>query len=197
MDDIADTIETYDRVADEYVDRHGDRDAVAALVDEFCERVDGGRVLDVGCGPGWETAEFASRGFDSVGVDLSPAFLARAAARDGPVGVVRADMRTLPVASDAVDGVWALASLLHVPREDVDDALAEFARVCRPEGSLCCAVKTGDGEYEAATYDDDDRRFTLYEPAAFASRVEAAGFDVEDVTVAEDGDGWVQVYASR
>jgi SAM-dependent methyltransferase len=197
MDDIADTIETYDRVADEYVDRHGDRDVVAGLVDEFCERVDGGRVLDVGCGPGWETAEFASRGFDSVGVDLSPAFLARAAARDGPAGVVRADMRTLPVATDAVDGVWALASLLHLPRVDVDAALAEFARVCRPDGTLFVAVKHGTGDYEGDTYDGDARRFTLYEPAAIESRVADAGFDVDRVSVAEGGDGWVQVDATR
>jgi SAM-dependent methyltransferase len=106
-------------------------------------------------------------------------------------------MRTLPVASDAVDGVWALASLLHVPREDVDDVLAEFARVCRPDATLFVAVKYGTGDYRGDTYDGDARRFTLYEPDAFESRVADAGFDVDRVSVAEGGDGWVQVYATR
>lgn len=200
MDDesLADTVDTYDRHAAEYVDRHGDRSVIADLVDRFCDRVDDGRILDVGCGPGWETETFEGRGYDAVGVDLSRAFLDRARSRHAG-RYLRGDMRRLPVASGRVDGVWAMASLLHLPRSDADAALSEFARVCRPGGTLFCAVKAGDGTVRGDSYDEDRRQFTLYEESELGERVRRAGFTVLDSERdGEEGprdDGWVRVFA--
>src|SRR3954463_4969123 len=59
----------------------GTEQEVDFLVDALALKP-GHRVLDVGCGPGRHALALARRGFDVIGVDLSPEFvaLARAAA---------------------------------------------------------------------------------------------------------------------
>lgn len=199
-----DTIATYQSVADEYRERHDDRSVVADLVDEFLDAVeeatDGepGCVADVGCGPGWESATFAERGHDVVGADLTPAFLraAREQAPDAAFG--RMDMRHLGLVDDAFDGLWACASFLHVPREDAPTTLAEFHRALRSGGVLSLSVKRGDGERRGGTYDEDDRRFTLYRPGQLRELVEDAGFTVDSVDAdgsPADADGWIWLVA--
>ncbi|UPV99584.1 class I SAM-dependent methyltransferase [Halorussus gelatinilyticus] len=191
-----DTIATYQSVADEYEERHRDRSVVRELVEEFLAALDvatdsdAARVADVGCGPGWESAAFADRGHEVVGVDLTPAFLRDAADRAPNASFARMDMRRLGVASDAFDGLWACASFLHVPREDAPATLREFRRVLRPGGVLCLSVARGDGETVGDTYDDDRRRFTLYRADELRELVADAGFEVESVA---DGD-WIQVF---
>ncbi|WP_327051541.1 class I SAM-dependent DNA methyltransferase [Halomicrococcus gelatinilyticus] len=199
-----DTIATYQSVADEYRERHDDRSPVADLVERFLDEVadatdhEPGWVADVGCGPGWESATFAERGHDVLGVDLTPAFL-RAAREEAPTAAfARMDMRSPGIGDDALDGLWACASFLHVPREDAPDALAAFHRTLRPGGVLALSVKRGEGERRGGTYDGDERQFTLYRPAELRGLVEKAGFTVGSVDgdgSPEDADGWIWLIA--
>ena len=192
-----DTIATYQSVADEYRERHGDRSVVEELVEEFLgaleDATDGqrARIADVGCGPGWESATFADRGHDVVGADLTLEFL-RIARNEAPDATfVRMDMRSLGFGTDAFDGLWACASFLHVPREDAPATLREFHRTVRPGGVFYLSVKRGDGEMESDAYEGDNRRFTLYRPAELREMVADAGFEVESVS---DGE-WITLLA--
>ena len=47
--------------------------------------------------------------------------------------VVQADLRDLPVGSGVLDGVWSVASLLHVPDEDTGRVLHEWKRIMKPQ----------------------------------------------------------------
>ena len=206
-DALRDTAETYEAAAEPYERAHRDRSVVAAQVERFVDAVpDGGRgwgadpsgpasrVLDAGCGPGWETAAFADAGLDPVAIDLTAAFATRTAARVPAAGVARADMRVLPVAADRFDGLWACASFLHVPRGDAPGTLSEFARVLRPGGAFAFSVKRGEGRRVGDTYDGDRRQFTLYEPDELRGLLADAGFGVVtlDVGSAEgDPDAWL------
>jgi SAM-dependent methyltransferase len=190
-DDLAETIETYDRVADEYRERHEDRAPIADQVDRFCEGIDGSVVLDVGCGPGWESATFAERGFEVLGVDLTPGLLDIAIEEAADADFARMDMRTLGVVDGAADGIWACASFLHLPRSDATDALAEFRRVLRDGGVLWLSVKRGTGTRPGDTYAEDGREFTLYRAGGLRELVSDAGLTVEFVS---DGE-WIQVLA--
>jgi ubiquinone/menaquinone biosynthesis C-methylase UbiE len=136
-DDLAETIGTYDRIASEYRERHEDRAPIADQVDQFCEAIDGSVVLDVGCGPGWESATFTDRGFEVLGVDLTPGLLDIATEEAPTADFARMDLRTLGVHDETVDGIWACASFLHVPRSDAHGTLGEFRRVLRDGGTLC------------------------------------------------------------
>jgi SAM-dependent methyltransferase len=230
MDDrVRHTVETYERVADDYADRHGDRSVVADIVAEFVTAVDAtapdsttrgveadpadpgsrgveadpadpgsrgveadpadpSRVLDVGCGPGWESAVFAEAGFETVPFDLTRSFLDRARERVPDGEPVRGDMRALPFADDGFDGLWACASLLHVPERDVPATLAEFERVLADGGVALVSLKAAGGPGEgvdASPYEEDRRHFERYDPDRARDLFETAGFEV--VSVATDG----------
>ncbi|PSQ19074.1 class I SAM-dependent methyltransferase [Halobacteriales archaeon QS_8_69_26] len=206
--DLSETVGTYESVAEEYERRHGDRSVVRDQRQLFLDALDpspGGsgerpRVLDAGCGPGWESAAFADRGCSVLAVDVTRAFLAQTRdriEREGvPAEAAGMDMRRLGVRDDALDGVWACASFLHVPREEAPGTLAEFARVLRPGGALLLAVKRGSGVLESSAYDGDSRRFVLYEPDEIRGLVEDAGFEVEFREVGEgEGQEWIVLLA--
>lgn len=193
MDDhIASTVDTYESVAEQYRARNADRAAIEDHIDRFLALLEGTRVLDIGCGPGWETATFTERGYDSIGIDLTPAFLRMAS--DSSISVARMDMRHLGFRDSAVDGCWACASFLHVPRSDSRSTLAEFHRVLRSGGTLALSVKRGEGEQSGAVYENDERRFTLYTVDGLHERLENAGFTGMDAVI-DATDEWIQVIA--
>ncbi|MFC6731750.1 MULTISPECIES: trans-aconitate 2-methyltransferase [unclassified Haladaptatus] len=109
------TISTYDSRVTEYTERNHDRSVIEAEVREFLRHVERktpretARIADVGCGPGFESTTFAAAGHDMVGVDLTPDFLHAARADVPNAEFTRMDMRTLGLASDSLDGLWACA----------------------------------------------------------------------------------------
>jgi SAM-dependent methyltransferase len=94
----------------------------------------GGRVLDVGCGPGTYSAALRARdaSLRVTGVDLSVGMLA--AARGAGVMGVACDAVRLPYGVSTFDAVMANHMLYHVER--IADAVAEFRRVLHPGGVL-------------------------------------------------------------
>lgn len=178
MDEALQTAATYEANADAYTEKYRSGSVAAAFGDPFFDALDGERVLDVGCGPGSDAAVFADRGLDVVGADVTQSFLLEAS-EDVAGAFCRGDARSLPFADDTFDGVWACASLHHVPRSDLPAALAECHRVLRPAGAFFCSVKRGDGaEFEADTDHGggDDRFFAYYTGAAFEDLLADAGF---------------------
>lgn len=75
----------------------------------------GGRILDLGCGSGRDSRYFIEQGFQVTAADGSEA-LCRLASRYIGQEVLCMDFRDLAF-KNCFDGVWACASLLHVPRE--------------------------------------------------------------------------------
>jgi ubiquinone/menaquinone biosynthesis C-methylase UbiE len=119
-----------------------------AVLDEFVRCVlaaPDGLVLDAGCGTGRVSDYLSKAGIDSVGLDLSMAMLLEArptAARR----LVQATIRKLPLRTGSVAGVLAWYSIIHTSPGDLDEAIAEFARVLRPGGPLLVAFQEGEGE---------------------------------------------------
>ena len=151
---IADAGDSYDRVAVRYADlmRSG-LDALPlekGLVDDFARRVveaGGGPVLDVGCGPGWLTRHLASRGLAVSGIDVSSAMLRLSRNHNPGLGFAAATLTQIPVADDALAGVFCWYVVHHVPDEDLERAIREVARVIAPGGSLLLGGHVGDSVY--------------------------------------------------
>ena len=102
----------------------------------------GGRVLELGCGSGRDAELMLSRGFIVDATDGAPMMAAQAEARLGrPVKVMRFDE-----IEDAgvYDGVWAHASLLHVPRPALGLVLERVFRALKPGGLHFANYKSGD-----------------------------------------------------
>jgi SAM-dependent methyltransferase len=107
----------------------------------------GGRVLDVGGGPGTHAAHLADRGDHVTLIDPVPRHVARAHARararagSAPFAVCLGDATRLPVPSGSVDAVVLMGPHYHlVERADRLVALAEARRVLRPGGRLLTEV---------------------------------------------------------
>ena len=96
-------------------------------------------VADVGCGNGAYHAALDRAGASVIAVDLSDGMLRSLAAQ--PLGRVAADAQALPLAAASVDVALAMHMLYHVP--DPPWAVAELARVIRPDGQLVAAVGGG------------------------------------------------------
>ncbi len=97
---------------------------------------EGSTVLDLACGQGRHTSPLRRAGLQVLGLDLSPVLLAAAASRDAKAPLVRADMRSLPLADATMDGVVNLFNAFgyfESPDDDVQ-VLREVARVLRPGG---------------------------------------------------------------
>ena len=104
----------------------------------------GGHIFDAGCGPGRDSREFLRRGYDVTACDASSAMVALATQITGrPVLHLR--FQNLAFV-EKFAGVWACASLLHVPRVEMDDVLTRLARALIPGGVLFASFKYGDSE---------------------------------------------------
>lgn len=106
------------------------------------ELVPGNRVVDVGCGAGLDTMIAAHQVGPTghvIGIDMTPAMLARAESAAAAAGYAHVELRAgygeaLPVRDEWADVVISNGVLNLMP--DKTAALAEMARVLRPGGRL-------------------------------------------------------------
>jgi len=198
QEQIAETRQTYDLIASEYARQNSvAAEEVAQRLGELAASVaSAGVVADIGCGPGRDVMVLRARGLHAAGFDLSLGQL-----RAGYVpGLIQGDMRRLPLRAGSVHGIWCWAALVHLPREAVPRALAEFARILRGGGSLVMSIAEGDGEgFEvAAPYGSDGRRwFTRYREPELTALVAAAGFSIRNMRRHRAYRDWLSVHAIR
>jgi SAM-dependent methyltransferase len=196
---VEETQRAYAAIAGRYADRWDSRENhwLAEPMARFAAQLPAGAlVADVGCGPGNDTVRLRGLGLRAHGFDLSQAMLT---ARDVP-GQVRADLRALPLPDGALDGLWCIAVLLHVPRELVPGALAEFRRVLRPGGRAVIAVAEGDGEdWERYPFlaGMPQRYFVYHSRAAFTDLLKAAGFEILWTACARTHRDWLTLHVRR
>jgi SAM-dependent methyltransferase len=93
------------------------------------------RILDLGCGPGRDLRALRELGHQPVGLDGSARFVAMAREHSG-CPVLHQDFLALDLPPGAFDGVFANASLFHVPRQELGRVLGELHRALRPGGVL-------------------------------------------------------------
>jgi malonyl-CoA O-methyltransferase len=145
--------------------------------------VSGRRVLDVGCGTGRYLHLAGALGAQVIGIDLSPAMLARA--RTGGAAVARGDMAALPVKTATCDVLLCGLSLMDI--EALDDVVQEFARVLRPRGVAVWSTLHPSGREQGwqRTFNAGDDSRTL--PAHWHTRADHtracrnAGMSIETV----------------
>jgi SAM-dependent methyltransferase len=185
---------SYDQVAAEFAARWGGLRLERAL-DAFARHVGGARrVLDLGCGPGRDLDFLAQLGCRVAGLDLSAGMLAEARRRmpdtdPGSADLVRADLVRPPFAAGCFDGVWACASLLHLPKAHLPAALAEIARLLPRPGVLYLALKGGQGEEWVGGSPGQRFFFAYYQPAEVEAALRRAGLILLETWTSADQAG--------
>lgn len=148
---LNDTRTSYDSVAAGYAeilrDHLAEKPYLRASLALFAGQVragGGGAVADVGCGPGHVTAHLNALGLDAFGVDLSPAMIDIARREHSDLRFEVGSMTELDIADDALAGLLAFWSLIHVPDDVIPLVLGHFHRALRPGGRLLIGFHVGD-----------------------------------------------------
>ncbi len=100
-------------------------------------------LLDLGCGPGRDLVFFRSLGHTAVGLEGSPRFVAMAESLSG-CEVIHQDFVHLDLPAQRFDGIFANASLFHVPSRVLPKVLSTLRAALKPRGVLFCSNPRGD-----------------------------------------------------
>ena len=129
-------------------------------------------ILDFGCGPGRDLKAFASLGHCVIGLDGARSFVEMACADTG-CEVWHQDFLKLDLPPGRFDGVFANASLFHVPVQELPRVLRQLRDTLKMNGVLFCSNPRGDNEEGW-----NNGRYGAYHAlAAWRSRMSDAGFD--------------------
>lgn len=135
-----DTLQFYAEEAPVYT--AGGPGGVSRFLERFIDRLrPAASILELGCGGGRDAAHMIARGFAVDPTDGVAAIAKQAEERlQRPVRVLRFDELD---AEAAYDAVWASASLLHVPIDDLPAVLRRVNRALKPGGWHCASFKSG------------------------------------------------------
>lgn len=154
-----------------------------ALLDE-----DKNDILELGAGTGRDGLYFHENRFDVVCVDLSEEMVRRC--KDKGLDARQMDFRKLAFEDGRFDSVYAMNSLLHIPKAEIGGVLAEVHRVLKPGGLFFYGVYGGEsseGVWEGDRY-EPKRFFALYTDDELA-RLAPPLFTVEEFHTVSLGEG--------
>jgi len=151
MDDmkqiVTRTLSHYDQRAQSFWEGTRDHDVsqnIAALLQSI-EAPPPFDILDFGCGPGRDLMAFAALGHRATGLDGSPQLAAIARANSG-CQVLEQNFLELDLPANAFDGVFANASMFHVPSRALPRVLKALRAALKPGGVFFCSNPRGDGQ---------------------------------------------------
>ena len=187
------TIDYYNRSAGAFFESTRGVD-FSEIQERFLGRVKtGGRILDLGCGSGRDSRAFLERGYEVVAVDGSEE-LAKLAGEFIGQEVIVADFWEYEP-EGMFDGIWACASLLHLPKEEIAAVMRKLADHLAEGGCFYVSFKYGEFQGER-----NGRYFTDMTKESFGEVLaEVAGLNIMEEFVTGDvregrgGERWLNV----
>lgn len=164
-------IQFYDEHAQQYCRDTADLDMSKGRAKFLAYLPRHARILDAGAGSGRDSVAFLKAGHHVQAIDASPELVREARSRGVP-SQVKSFQQVDDV--EAFNGIWACASLLHVPRVELVSVLRRLRRALRPDGVMYITLKYGTGEAIAS----DGRFFCYHTPEEFAEQLEEAHLEL-------------------
>jgi SAM-dependent methyltransferase len=167
------TLAHYDRRAEEFwaATRDHDVDQNIATLLKWIEAPRPFAILDFGCGPGRDLRIFTQLGHAAVGLEGAAHFAGMARAYSG-CAVLQQNFLSLDLPQERFDGVFANASLFHVPVQELPRVLGQLRATLKPGGVLFSSNPRGDGEEGWR----GQRYGAFHDLAAWRGFMTAAGF---------------------
>lgn len=167
------TLADYDAQADAFWAGTRDHDVtqnIAALL-RHIEATPPSTILDFGCGPGRDLKTFSDMGHRAIGLDGSARFAEMARAYSG-CEVWQQDFLMLELPAGMFDGIFANATLFHVPTQELPRVLEQLRAALKPGGVLFSSNPRGQNQEgwngtRYGAYHDEQRWRDLMTMAGF------------------------------
>jgi len=171
-------------------------------IDHFSDQFSkGSSILDVGSGAGRDALYLANRDLSVTGIDFSEKLvqIAKEKVPDGKFYVI--DFEELSFPEGSFDGIWASASLYHIPKANLPSTLRKINFVLKNNGLFFSLFRVGEGERftEEKRGDAVLKRFAAYyQPQELEDLLSKAGFKsiTSELDLIETG-GWVGLFARK
>ena len=145
---------------------------VLEFIDTFTKNLPkGGKILDVGCGSGRNTLTFKQLGFEVIAFDASKELVKLASSKINHkiLHMKIEDMNW----QEEFDGIWAMASLLHFKREEMEYNVQKILTALKPGGTFFLSLKEGKNE----GFDEKGRFFTYYSKEEIQELFKKLGYE--------------------
>lgn len=134
----------YNKIAKAYAEEFS---KPSDYLDDFLELLPkNGKVLDVGCGVGVDSAYAQINGFKVVGVDMSEKMLEIARSNNYNVDFRLEDIRNVEFGKNEFDGIIASCSLIHFPKEEVPKTLKRLSSFLKSGGVIYVGLQAGESK---------------------------------------------------
>lgn len=171
------TLDDYNRQAEAFRDATRDHD-VRQNLDALLAHIEGTppfTLLDFGCGPGRDLCALTALGHVAIGLDGAAKFVAMARELSG-CDVWQQDFLALALPPARFDGIFANASMQHVPRAELPRVLGELRDALKPRGVFFASTPHGNNEEGW----NRGRYGAYHDPRTWSAMVTAAGFELLD-----------------
>ncbi len=141
------TLEYYEQRAERFRAGTADHD-VSQNIGALLRHIDGAppyAILDLGCGPGRDLKALSRLGHSPIGLDGAAAFAAMARADTG-CEVWQQNFLELDLPGERFDGIFANASLFHVPSRELPRVLRQLRATLKPRGVLFSSNPRGENQ---------------------------------------------------
>ena len=157
---------------------------------------DGGRILDAGCGSGRDSRAFKQHGYSVVAFDASKEMCRMAAELlNQEVWQMRFDEIAF---DEEFDGIWACASLLHVPQDELPTIMQKLHTALKAKGVIYVSFKYGEG-----TKQRGERTFSDFTEDSVKKLLKESNFEViecgitSDIRPGRDAEKWINAIARK
>ena len=146
MDCKKKTIESYNQNTKEFTEKFKKlMDLIRRYeFQRFIDLLNGKKILDLGCGSGDHSLYFKERGLDVTAIDLSEEMIKLC--KEKGLNAFVMDIERLDFKDNSFDGVWAVTSLLHIPKSKLPKVIKKLNLILKDNGILYVCVKEGEGE---------------------------------------------------
>lgn len=199
---VAETLLVYERDAAIFL-KHWGRKAHKRppLLEEWLKFIPERAVLlDLGCGAGQDSRYLAKLGHRVIGLDRTLPLLQFAKERTPLLPFVLADMRSIPIRSRSVDGIWSAAALIHLSKKSVPGVLAALRDIMEPHGFFAGTFTFGSRSRVKHTGWMPGRYFARWRKDELAKTLRRAGWTAVFLRVVSNQERkgrWINVIAKR
>ncbi|NQZ84733.1 MAG: class I SAM-dependent methyltransferase [Nanoarchaeales archaeon] len=160
MDYLESTKKAYNSNATQYIEKFKlflDYDTYFEI-QNFIKLLKGKNILDIGCGPGFQTKYLTEKGFNTTGIDNSEEMIKQGREIYKNSNIKLLELKNINKLNQTFDGIWAEAVLFHISKQDFKDTINNFNKLLNKEGLLYFSLKQGSEELIL----EDGRFFAYY-----------------------------------